>query len=88
MVHWKATVEYDWQIKYIFVNNLSFSLSQTFAQSTYDQLSVELNRQVTLQDLNEITDPEEFLQTQVIPVLTNSFIDFERDRFRQRNIEL
>jgi tRNA wybutosine-synthesizing protein 1 len=39
--------------------------SRTFAQSTYEKLSNELNRQVILQDLNEITDPEEFLQTQV-----------------------
>ncbi|CAF2824018.1 unnamed protein product [Rotaria sp. Silwood2] len=38
--------------------------SQTFAQLTYDKLSNELNRQVILQDLNDITDPEEFLQIQ------------------------
>jgi sulfite reductase alpha subunit-like flavoprotein len=43
-----------------------FRSYQTFAQSTYEKLSNELNRQVILQDLNEITDPEEFLQTQVV----------------------
>ncbi|CAF3759087.1 unnamed protein product [Rotaria sp. Silwood1] len=39
--------------------------SRTFAQLTYDKLLNELNRQVILQDLNDITDPEEFLQIQV-----------------------
>ncbi|CAF0879055.1 unnamed protein product [Adineta ricciae] len=37
---------------------------RTFAQSTYDKLSNDLTRQVILQDLADITDPEEFLQTQ------------------------
>ncbi|CAF3681412.1 unnamed protein product [Rotaria sordida] len=37
---------------------------RTFAQLTYDKLSKELNYQVILQDLNDITDPEEFLQIQ------------------------
>ena len=42
---------------------------KTFAQSTYEKLSNESSRQIILQDLNEITDPEEFLQTQVfIPI--------------------
>ncbi|CAF0972809.1 unnamed protein product [Adineta steineri] len=38
--------------------------SRTFAQSTYDKLSKDLNRQVIIQDFNDVTDPEEFLQTQ------------------------
>jgi len=38
--------------------------SRAFAQATYDKLSNGLDRQVILQDLADVTDPEEFLQTQ------------------------
>lgn len=39
--------------------------SRVFAQSTYEKLSNESDRQIILQDLNDISDPEEFLQAQV-----------------------
>ncbi|CAF2042828.1 unnamed protein product [Rotaria magnacalcarata] len=38
--------------------------SRTFAKLTSEKLSNELNRHVILQDLKDITDPEEFLQIQ------------------------